>query len=101
MPLATGLQARRKAAFQRAGPLRPRRAARQLSVSVHAANVMIVNTKKGGHAFIGLYLAKKLTAGGHSVTIFNDGDQVRIPTESLKADPGAPPNVASGPDRVQ
>lgn len=31
----------------------------------------------GGHAFIGLYLAKDLIAKGHDVTIMNDGDQVR------------------------
>ena len=30
----------------------------------------------GGHAFIGLHLAKALLKKGHSVTIFNDGDQV-------------------------
>lgn len=37
---------------------------------------MIVNTKKGGHAFIGLYLAKELLAARHDVTIFNDGHPV-------------------------
>jgi hypothetical protein len=36
-----------------------------------------VNTKGGGHAFIGLHLAKKLISQGHKVTILNDGDQVR------------------------
>ena len=30
----------------------------------------------GGHAFIGLYLAKQLLKDGHSVTILNDGDEV-------------------------
>lgn len=35
-----------------------------------------MNTKGGGHAFIGLYLAKELLNKGHDVTIFNDGDQV-------------------------
>ena len=30
----------------------------------------------GGHAFIGLYLAKQLLSDGHSVTILNDGSKV-------------------------
>jgi hypothetical protein len=30
----------------------------------------------GGHAFLGLHLAKQLLSAGHSVTILNDGDQV-------------------------
>jgi hypothetical protein len=30
----------------------------------------------GGHAFIGLYLAKQLLSDGHSVTILNDGAKV-------------------------
>ena len=30
----------------------------------------------GGHAFIGLHLAKQLMKDGHSVTILNDGDEV-------------------------
>jgi hypothetical protein len=46
------------------------------AVRVRADNCMIVNTKGGGHAFIGLYLAKALLAQGHSVTIMQDGDQV-------------------------
>ena len=45
-------------------------------VRVCAQKALIVNTKGGGHAFIGLHLAKQLKADGHSVTIFNDGDQV-------------------------
>ena len=48
------------------------------SVVVRADKCLIVNTKGGGHAFIGLYLAKELLNRGHDVTIFNDGDQVRI-----------------------
>lgn len=55
---------------QRAAP------ARLLSVRVQNANCMIVNTKGGGHAFIGLYLAKALLKKGHQVTIMNDGDRV-------------------------
>lgn len=31
----------------------------------------------GGHALIGLHLAKQLLGAGHSVTILNDGDQVQ------------------------
>jgi urease accessory protein UreE len=51
-----------------------------LTAVVRAQRVMIVNTKKGGHAFIGLYLAKELVAAKHDVTIFNDGDSVCILT---------------------
>jgi hypothetical protein len=56
----------------------PRRAAagRCLAVSVRADSCLIVNTKGGGHAFLGLHLAKKLLSDGHQVTILNDGDQV-------------------------
>ena len=50
---------------------------RALSAQVRADNVLIANTKGGGHAFIGLHLAKELLDGGHSVTILNDGDEVR------------------------
>ena len=49
---------------------------RSLSVQVRADNVLIANTKGGGHAFIGLHLAKQLLNGGHTVTILNDGDEV-------------------------
>jgi hypothetical protein len=35
------------------------------------------DTQGGGHAFIGLYLAKELLYKGHDVTILNDGDEVR------------------------
>jgi hypothetical protein len=45
-------------------------------VEAKGKKVMIVNTKKGGHAFLGLYLAKRLLGKGLSVTIFNDGDPV-------------------------
>lgn len=55
----------------------PRAAARrQLVVEATDKKVMIVNTKKGGHAFLGLYLAKSLVGKGFHVTIFNDGDAV-------------------------
>lgn len=39
---------------------------------------LIVNTKGGGHAFLGLHLARKLVSDGHQVTILNDGDQVGL-----------------------
>lgn len=52
------------------------RPAKRLAVAVRAEQVLIVNTKGGGHAFIGLHLAKQLLQKGHSVTIFNEGDQV-------------------------
>ncbi len=55
---------------------RPLPASRRLAVKVSAEKVLIVNTKGGGHAFIGLHLAKQLIAKGHTVTILNDGDEV-------------------------
>lgn len=45
---------------------------------VRADKCLIVNTKGGGHAFIGLYLAKELVNKGHDVTIFQQGDEVRF-----------------------
>jgi len=48
------------------------------AVVVRADKCLIVNTKGGGHAFIGLYLAKELLNRGHDVTIFNDGDQAKL-----------------------
>lgn len=51
-------------------------AGRRLTVKVMNSNVLIANTKGGGHAFIGLYLAKELLKKGHKVTIMNDGDSV-------------------------
>lgn len=53
------------------------RQGRFLCTQVRADNVLIANTKGGGHAFIGLHLAKQLLDNGHSVTILNDGDEVR------------------------
>jgi nucleoside-diphosphate-sugar epimerase len=44
---------------------------------VRADSVLIANTKSGGHAFIGLHLAKQLLSAGHQVTILNDGDQAK------------------------
>jgi len=41
-------------------------------------SALIVNTKGGGHAFLGLHLAKKLIADGHRVTILNDGDKTKL-----------------------
>ena len=52
------------------------RSDRGLCANVRADNVLIANTKGGGHAFIGLHLAKQLLDSGHSVTILNDGDEV-------------------------
>lgn len=51
---------------------------RRVQVLVRADSALIVNTKGGGHAFLGLHLAKKLLADGHSVTILNDGDQSKL-----------------------
>jgi nucleoside-diphosphate-sugar epimerase len=47
-------------------------------VTVRNDNALIVNTKGGGHCFLGLYLAKKLVADGHKVTILNDGDESKL-----------------------
>ena len=67
--------------------------ARRVAVSVRADSALIVNTKGGGHAFLGLYLAKKLLADGHSVTILNDGSQEKLqskaPFSQYSALPGA------------
>lgn len=52
---------------------------RNLCTHVRADSVLIANTKGGGHAFIGLHLARQLLDSGHSVTILNDGDEVRRP----------------------
>lgn len=60
------------------GASAPLRASRRSAVSVRAGNALIVNTKGGGHAFIGYYLAKELKAKGHSVTIMNDGDKEKV-----------------------
>ncbi len=60
---------------QRKAPLTA--SGRRLAVQVRADNALIVNCKSGGHAFVGYYLAKALVAKGHTVTIMNDGDQVR------------------------
>lgn len=71
------MQAIRGSVATRSAPSQQTRASRRSCVSVSAANVLIANTKGGGHAFIGLYLAKQLISKGHSVTILNDGDEVR------------------------
>jgi hypothetical protein len=55
----------------------PRRPARGAPLVCRADSVLIANTKGGGHAFLGLHLARKLVADGHSVTILNDGEEVR------------------------
>lgn len=60
-----------------ASALRPQAVSRRVrSVRVRAEKCLIVNTKGGGHAFIGLYLAKELVNKGHDVTIFQQGDEV-------------------------
>lgn len=40
--------------------------ARRSAVLVRADKALIVNTKGGGHAFIGYFLAKKLKSKGHT-----------------------------------
>jgi len=73
------------AAARRAAAPSPARAAaaatsRRRSVVVCAAGdkCLIVNCKSGGHAFVGLYLAKALLAKGHDVTLLNDGDEAKL-----------------------
>jgi len=55
-----------------------------------ADSVLIINTKGGGHAFLGLNLAKELLAAGHKVSILNDGDKVALPLP-----PCQPPSAIS------
>lgn len=57
--------------------IRPQ-ASRRVPLVVRNDSALIVNTKGGGHAFLGLYLAKKLIADGHKVTILNDGDRAKV-----------------------
>lgn len=60
-----------------------RRSSRARSmVQVRNDSALIVNTKGGGHAFIGLHLAKKLIADGHKVTIMNDGDASKLSSKA-------------------
>ena len=73
----------------------PRRACRSLAVNVRSEQVMIVNCKSGGHAFVGLYLAKQLLAKGHAVTIFNAGDSVRFQWTPLSYGWSLPSQVRS------
>jgi nucleoside-diphosphate-sugar epimerase len=81
---------------------------RRTAVQVRADKCLIVNTKGGGHAFIGLYLAKELIAKGHDVTIFNDGDQSKLSSKApfsqyssvrgLKVHWGSPTDYNSYPE---
>eukprot|EP01023_Acetabularia_acetabulum_P008724 TRINITY_DN13804_c0_g1_i1.p2 TRINITY_DN13804_c0_g1~~TRINITY_DN13804_c0_g1_i1.p2 ORF type:complete len:352 (-),score=83.63 TRINITY_DN13804_c0_g1_i1:424-1479(-) len=57
---------------------RARRQADRRVVKVFNDNCLIVNTKGGGHAFIGYHLAEKLLEKGHTVTILNNGDPAKI-----------------------
>ncbi|GAB4816663.1 hypothetical protein N2152v2_003709 [Parachlorella kessleri] len=79
---------------------------RGLAVQVRDDSVLIVNTKGGGHAFLGLHLARKLIADGHKVTILNDGDKNKLASKMpfaeypyLRADIvwGDPANPATYP----
>lgn len=59
---------------------------------------LIINTKGGGHSFLGLYLAKKLIADGHKVTIINDGEKVRgfsylFNSSIHRSNPSTPPSL--------
>lgn len=48
----------------------------KINKSIRNENCLIVNTKSGGHAFLGYHLTEKLLANNHTVTILNDGDPV-------------------------
>jgi len=78
--LASSCASRPSAAAATASPRRAGAASRSLALRCRAERVLIANTKGGGHAFLGLYLAKKLLSQGHEVTILNDGDEVRKTT---------------------
>lgn len=54
------------------------RPAARTALLVRADKVLIANTKGGGHAPFGLYLAKELVSKGHQVTILNDGDRSKL-----------------------
>lgn len=81
------MQTARASSFAGAG-LAPRAAgarpaaARRVALAVRADSALIVNTKGGGHSFLGLHLAKKLLSQGHSVTILNDGDAAKLAGKS-------------------
>jgi hypothetical protein len=49
-----------------------------LRMAARSDSALIINTKGGGHAFLGLHLARRLLKDGHSVSILNDGDEVKI-----------------------
>jgi len=66
----------RSRSFARRPEQRLRAVGRRTATS--SKNVLIINTKGGGHAFIGLYLAQNLLGKGHKVTILNDGDQAKV-----------------------
>ena len=81
-----------RAALRAAAPRMPRHRGRRLCVTVRAGTeraqkVLIVNTKKGGHAFVGLYLATELQKARHTVTILNDGDSVRAARSTQRLRP--------------
>ena len=77
-------------------PRRPHAAVSRRGVLAgpRADSVLIINTKGGGHAFLGLNLAKELLAAGHKVSILNDGDKVALPHSSHPQDT-APPRLPS------
>eukprot|EP01026_Neomeris_dumetosa_P015092 TRINITY_DN1568_c0_g1_i4.p2 TRINITY_DN1568_c0_g1~~TRINITY_DN1568_c0_g1_i4.p2 ORF type:complete len:351 (-),score=60.68 TRINITY_DN1568_c0_g1_i4:174-1226(-) len=61
--------------------MRPRHASRGV-MKVFNDSCLIVNTKGGGHAFIGYHLANKLVDNGHTVTILNAGDKEKISSKA-------------------
>lgn len=58
-------------------PIHPAAVSVPLAARVHmsAGNILIVNTKGGGHGHIGFHLAEKLLADGHKVHIHQVGNE--------------------------
>mmetsp|Transcript_1971 Transcript_1971/g.4448 ORF Transcript_1971/g.4448 Transcript_1971/m.4448 type:complete len:360 (+) Transcript_1971:37-1116(+) len=52
------------------------------ALPVKNQSCLIINTKGGGHAFIGLHLAQELLKRGHTVTICNDGDNTKLSSKA-------------------
>lgn len=51
-------------------------------MAARADSVLIINTKGGGHAFLGLHLARRLLKDGHTVSILNDGEESKAKTKA-------------------
>jgi nucleoside-diphosphate-sugar epimerase len=79
-------------------------------MAARSDSALIINTKGGGHAFLGLHLARRLLKDGHSVSILNDGDESKakakdpysqydkLASEGVTISWGNPADDASLPD---